>query len=53
MSVCVCCSHLFSFVPLVFVLVNGLLLSGFLLFLVCFGNAYDFVSVVAVCVFLL
>ena len=37
------------FFPPVFVLVNDLLSSGFslfLLFLVCFGNAYDFVFVV-------
>ena len=55
MSVCACCTHLFLFFPLVFVLVNGLLSSGFLflLLLVCFGNACDFVVVVAVCVFLL
>ena len=54
-SVCVCCTHLFSFFPLVFVLVNDLLFSGFLLFLlflVCFRNVYNFVSVV-VCFFLL
>ena len=31
---CVCCTHVFSFFPLVFVLVNGLLFSGFSLFLV-------------------
>ena len=37
---------MFSFFPPVFVLANDLLFSGFslfLLFLVCFGNAYDFV----------
>ena len=53
---CVCCTHLFSFLPLVFVLMNYLLFSGFSLFwlfLVCFGNAYDFVFVVVVCFFLL
>ena len=49
----------FPFFPLVFVLVNDLLLSGFslfLLFLVCFGNAYDFVFVlflfvVCICIY--
>ena len=56
MSECVRCTHLFSFFPLVFVcvLVNDLLFSGFSLFLlfpVCFGNAYGFV--VVVCFFLL
>ena len=47
---CVCCTHLFSFFPLAFVLVNDLsLVSRF-----CFGNADDFVIVfVAVCFFLL
>ena len=51
---CVCCTHLFSFFPLVFVLVYDLFsgLSLFLLFLVYFGNAYDLVFVV-VCFFLL
>ena len=46
----VCCTHLFSFFPLAFVLVNDLsLVSRF-----CFGNADDFVFVfVAVCFFLL
>ena len=48
MSVCVCCTHLFSFFTLAFVLVNDLSLVS------CFGNAYDFVFVfVAVCFFLL
>ena len=47
-SVCVCCTHLFSFFTLAFVLVNDLSLVS------CFGNAYDFVFVfVAVCFFLL
>ena len=45
---CVCCTDLFSFFPLAFVLVNDLF-SGFSLF---FGNAYAFVFV-AVCLFLL
>ena len=52
---CVCCSHLFSFFPLAFVLVNDLSLVS-LCFFCCFffGNAYDFVLVfVAVCFFLL
>ena len=51
MSVCVCCTHLFSFFTLAFVW-----LMIFLCFLVvsCSGNAYDFVFVfVAVCFFLL
>ena len=47
-NVCVCCTHLFSFFTLAFVLVNDLSLVS------CFGNAYDFVFVfVAVCFFLL
>ena len=43
MCVCVCCTHLFSFFPLVFVLVSDIFsgFSLFLLFFVCFGNAYD------------
>ena len=42
---CVCCTHLFSFFTLAFVLVNDLsLVSCFS----CFGNAHDFVFV-AVC----
>ena len=44
----------FCYCTVVFVLVNDLLFSGislFLLFLVCFGNAYDYVFVV--CFFLL
>ena len=48
---CVCCTHLLSFFPLTFVLVNDLSVVSR-----CFrfGNAYDFVSVfVAVCFFLL
>ena len=46
---CVCCTHLFSFFTLAFVLVNDLSLVSR-----CFGNAYDFVFVcVAVCFFLL
>ena len=46
---CVCCTHLFLFFPLAFVLVNDLSLF---LFVFCFGNAYDFVFVfVAVCFF--
>ena len=47
---CVCCTHLFAFFPLAFVL--GM---TFLWFLVvsCFGNPHDFVFVfVAVCFFL-
>ena len=49
---CVCCTHLFSFFPLAFVLVNDLSLVSGCCF--CFGNAYDFVFVfVAVCFFLL
>ena len=49
---CVCCTHLFSFFTLAFVLVNDLF-SGSLV-VSCFGNAYDFVFVfVAVCFFLL
>ena len=51
MCVCVCCTHLFSFFPLAFVLVNDLSLASRCF---CFGNAYDFVFVfVAVCFFLL
>ena len=51
MSVCVCCTHLFSFFTLAFVLVNDLSLVSRCS---CFGNAYDFVFVfVAVCFFLL
>ena len=38
-SVCVCCTHLFSFFTLVFVLVNDLSLVSRVS---CFGNAYDF-----------
>ena len=50
---CVCCTHLFSFFPQAFVLVNNLSLVS-PCFFVCFGNAYDFVFVfVAVCFFLL
>ena len=50
-SVCVCCTHLFSFFTLAFVLVNDLSLVSCCS---CFGNAYDFVFVfVAVCFFLL
>ena len=48
--------YLFIFNPLLFGLVTNPFSSGFslfLLFLVCFGNAYDFVVVVAVCFFLL
>jgi len=48
-SVYVCCTHLFSFFPLAFVLVNDLSLVSRCF---CFGNAYDFVFV-AVCFFLL
>ena len=48
---CVCCTHLFSFFTLTFVLVNDLSLVSCCS---CFGNAYDFVFVfVAVCFFLL
>ena len=48
MSECVCCTHLFSFFTLAFVLVNDLSLVS------CFGNAYDFVFVFfAVCFLLL
>ena len=38
-SVCVCCTHLFSFFTLAFVLVNDLSL---VFCCSCFGNAYDF-----------
>ena len=48
---CVFCTHLFSFFPLAFVLVNDLFLVSRYLFYF-FGNAYDFVFV-AVCLFLL
>ena len=49
---CVCCTHLFSFFTLAFVLVNDLSLVSRCCF--CFGNAHDFVFVfVAVCFFLL
>ena len=48
---CVCCTHLFSFFPLAFVLVNDLSLVSRCF---CFRNAYGFVFVfVAVCFFLL
>ena len=49
---CVCCTHLFSFFPLAFVLVNDLF-SGFsFFFFFFFRKAYDFVFVfVAVCFF--
>ena len=40
MSVCVCCTDLFSFFALAFVLVNDLSLVSRCF---CFGNAYDFV----------
>ena len=51
MSLCVCCTHLFIFFTLAFVLVNDLF---WFLVISCFGNAYDFVFVfVAVCFFLL
>ena len=49
MSVCVCCTHLFSFLSLAFVLVNDLSLV-FRCF--CFGNAYDFVFVAVCCMHL-
>ena len=49
---CVCCTHLFSFFPLAFVLVNDLFSLVSRCF--CFGKAYDFVFVfVAVCFSLL
>ena len=48
---CVCCTHLFSFFTLAFVLVNDLSPVSCCS---CFGNADDFVSVfVAICFFLL
>ena len=57
---CVCCTHLFLFFPLAFVLVNDLSMvfrtggGGGGCFLPFFWNAYDFVFVfVAVCFFLL
>ena len=52
MSECVfCCTHLFYFFTLAFVLVNVFSLVSSCS---CFGNAYDFVFVfVAVCFFLL
>ena len=51
---CVCCTHLFSFFPLAFVLVNDLSLVSCFVFVVVvvWGNAYDLVFV-AVCFFLL
>ena len=54
LSVCVCCTHLFSFFTLAFVLVNDLSLVSCCS---CFGNAYDFffffLVYVVVCFFLL
>ena len=38
-SVCVCCTHLFSIFTLAFVLVNDLSLASCCS---CFGNGYDF-----------
>ena len=54
-SVCVCCTHLFSIFTLAFVLVNDLSLASCCS---CFGNGYDFFFFfffvyVAVCFFLL
>ena len=49
---CVCCTHLFSFFTLAFVLVNDLSLVSCFVVIVVVGNAYDLVFV-AVCFFLL
>ena len=46
---CVCCTQLFLFFPLAFVLVNDFFFFWFFV-VFCFGNAYDFVFV---CFFLL